>query len=227
LRVFINVNGDIQYWIQHSAAGDTWDYGGNLGDGQNVSGPVVGQNADGRLEVFTLDGNNNIRHIWQLSGDGWSGWDSLGGSPGSNPPLSVAQNADGRLEIFELHGNNVWHNWQVVPNGGWSGWGVMAPSDGRANGRPTVIQQSGILNAFVISDGSRIMWNNQQCPNCDFLPYWVWVAPDWMNSWPAAAVDYNGLMEIFAYGANDVVYNNGQDPATGLFGGWNALGQPQ
>jgi hypothetical protein len=40
----------------------------------------VGQNADGRLEVFACGGNGGLWHIWQTTpGGGWSSWASLGG----------------------------------------------------------------------------------------------------------------------------------------------------
>jgi hypothetical protein len=41
---------------------------------------TVGQNADGRIEVFARGGNGALWHIWQTApNNGWSGWASLGG----------------------------------------------------------------------------------------------------------------------------------------------------
>src|SRR5690348_13526237 len=104
-----------------------WDsLGGQSGGGT----PVVGRNADGRLEVFTaLTGlaGPQLGHIYQTSPNGgWSGWSSLGAPPGEflgSPAVGV--NADGRLEVFVRVGlmsvGELWHNWQTPPNG-WSGW---------------------------------------------------------------------------------------------------------
>jgi hypothetical protein len=51
----------------------------------------VGQNADGRLEVFVRGSNGALYHKWQISpNDGWSGWASLGGKIDL---LAVGQNA--------------------------------------------------------------------------------------------------------------------------------------
>ena len=69
---------------------------GNLGGGA----PVVGRNADGRLEVFAFEIGGALWHAWQdaTSPTGWSGWDSLGGAP--DGPTGVARNADGRLKTL-------------------------------------------------------------------------------------------------------------------------------
>src|SRR5919108_558950 len=41
--------------------------------------PGVGQNADGRLEVFTIGSDGALWHIWQTTPNGiWSNWASLG-----------------------------------------------------------------------------------------------------------------------------------------------------
>ncbi|MDX3135122.1 hypothetical protein PV367_36235 [Streptomyces europaeiscabiei] len=83
--------------------------------------PVVGHNADGRMEVFVrgLDGALwHIWHIWQVApSSGWSGWESLGG--GISDPV-VGSNADGRMEVFArgLDGG-LWHLWQSAPSNGW------------------------------------------------------------------------------------------------------------
>ena len=86
---------------------------------------AVGENADGRLEVFAVAQYNALWHKWQLTpGGAWSGWNSLGGASELSP--AVGRNADGRLEIFALGpGKEVLHNWQTSPGGGWSGWNSL------------------------------------------------------------------------------------------------------
>ena len=112
--------------------GGAWGGWANLGTPTVALGldrPVVGTNADGRLELFTVGrdvAQNEAWHIWQdpAMPTGWSAWESLGGSPGG---LDVGQNADGRLELFATLGDGtpggptgVLHRWQTSPNGGWS-----------------------------------------------------------------------------------------------------------
>ncbi|GAA2320538.1 hypothetical protein GCM10010149_86780 [Nonomuraea roseoviolacea subsp. roseoviolacea] len=45
---------------------------------------TVARNADGRLEVFAVNGNGVIPlHVWQVQSDGgWSDWQGLGGPKG-------------------------------------------------------------------------------------------------------------------------------------------------
>ena len=92
------------------------------------AGPSVGTNtnADGRLEVFTLDEQGALWHIGQTSPEGgWSHWSSLDGPSSSQNLLDshVAKNADGRLEVFTRgKDETVWHTWQTAPNGTWSPW---------------------------------------------------------------------------------------------------------
>jgi hypothetical protein len=57
--------------------------GGQLGGGT----PVVGRNADGRLEVFALGvgaQGPELVHLWEdpTSATAWSGWNNLGSPPG-------------------------------------------------------------------------------------------------------------------------------------------------
>jgi hypothetical protein len=86
--------------------------------------PVVGQNEDGRLEVFVKGKDDELWHIWQDGPGGWSLWDSLGMPPkGFFDPPVVVQNEDGRLEVFvKGKDGELWHIWQFAPNDGWSLW---------------------------------------------------------------------------------------------------------
>jgi hypothetical protein len=90
--------------------------------------PSVGQNADGRLEVF---GNGSwlgaLQHQWQTWPNlAWSWWNTsadrtLGGVHTST--TVAARNADGRLEVFARGTDyRVYHIWQTAPNNGWSEW---------------------------------------------------------------------------------------------------------
>jgi len=48
---------------------------------RGIANPVVGRNADGRLEVFAIGPDNALWHIWQTAANsGWSQWSSLGGA---------------------------------------------------------------------------------------------------------------------------------------------------
>jgi hypothetical protein len=84
-----------------------------------LAGVTVGQNRDGRLEVFALGMDGTVRHIWQSApNNGWSSWASLGEASWTSPTTPVVgQNQDGHLELFVLDsgGMALWHIWQESP----------------------------------------------------------------------------------------------------------------
>lgn len=103
-------NGSWSSWASLGSPGGATALGGS---------PSVGQNADGRLEVFAA-ASGALWHIWQTApNNGWSSWVSLGGEPGGG--AVVGRNKDGRLEVFVTAAGvgGVWHRWQVTP-GAWS-----------------------------------------------------------------------------------------------------------
>jgi hypothetical protein len=62
--------------------------------------PTVIRNGDGRLEAFARGTDNAVWHIWQTApNDGWSNWNSLGGTITSNIAVERIA-ADGRLWTF-------------------------------------------------------------------------------------------------------------------------------
>ena len=82
---------------------------------------AVGQNRDGRLEVFWRGNDGQLWHAWQEApGSAWTGASPLG--VGGASDIAVGQNRDGRLEVF-WRGNDgqLWHAWQEAPGSGWSG----------------------------------------------------------------------------------------------------------
>src|SRR5205814_9086753 len=71
---------------------------------QLVRNPVVGTNADERLEVFSCDHQGAYWHTWQQVGGGsWSPWtqfDTPAGVSMQASDLTTGQDADGRLVVF-------------------------------------------------------------------------------------------------------------------------------
>jgi hypothetical protein len=89
--------------------------------------PTVGQNADGRLEVFAVDPNTQLYQSWQKTASNKSQWNDEGWVPLAGPLLDdpiVARNADGRLELFAVYGNNrtLCHRWQTTKNSNTGRW---------------------------------------------------------------------------------------------------------
>lgn len=130
------VGTDGALWhIYQVAPNGIWSGWAPLGTPPNVHAvtvPIVGQNADGRLEVFTIGSDGALWHIWQTRpGQGpWSNWFSSGRPAASvsntSPALAVSQNLDGRLEVFTVGSDGaLWHLWQSRPNGTWSTWASL------------------------------------------------------------------------------------------------------
>jgi hypothetical protein len=76
----------------------------------------VARNADGRLEVFGVNGQGHIWHTAQTQPGGpWAGsWSELYTDKDNLSSLRVAANADGRLEVFGVNAQgHIWHTWQT------------------------------------------------------------------------------------------------------------------
>ncbi len=105
-------------------------------------GLAVGNNADGRIALFTVANNAggyDIYHAWQNTVNdetSWSAWTGFG-RPSSSVDLDdpvLARNQDGRLDVFSTGSDgNLWHKWQVAPNSNWSaGWENLGQPSGGA-----------------------------------------------------------------------------------------------
>ncbi len=87
--------------------------------------PFVGNNADGRIEVFVTGSDGGIYHIWQTApSNGWSSWALLlGPLPGVqfNGLGGIANNQDGRFQLFFIGSDGaLWTMPQSSPSNGWS-----------------------------------------------------------------------------------------------------------
>jgi hypothetical protein len=134
----------------------------------------VGQNSDGRLEVFIKRGDHTVGHSWETTAGCstcWTqGWDSLGGSFDtglSGGVVAVGLNSDGRLEIF-LRGtdNHAYHRWQNCANCAWNsgGWSNLG---GSLDSSIAVGQDAdGRLEVFARGSGGDLQFNFQNCAGC-------------------------------------------------------------
>ena len=184
---------------------------------QCVADPVVAQNADGRLEVFMIDIDGLLRHIWQTEPNQSAGsignWDENYGMafplgkqliPGAKlsarRKLSIAQNADGRLEIFAVGlDGHLYHTWQTTKNNS-SEWAEWAPlgGGGPLPSDPVVAQNAdGRLEVFVVASNGQLyhLWQN--------APNGTWSNPISLGGqWsplrrPAIDQNADGRLEIF------------------------------
>ncbi|MDB6024956.1 MAG: putative peptidoglycan binding protein [Verrucomicrobiales bacterium] len=175
---------------------------------------VVGKNANGSLEPFTISGNT-LYHSW--FNNGWVAPQSLGGAI---TDLSVGTWTDGRLEIFGVGtGGDMQHVFQLVANGstGWSAWsslgggGITRVSAGR--------NLDGRLELFVIGGGGTPYHN-----------YWTGSAWSGFSSLGGViksltvGINSNGAQELFGVGTDNVMYHNYQTSPNAGWSGWFGMG---
>lgn len=128
---------------------------------------MLGQNNDGRLELFLVDGHGEVWHRWQDKMGRWMRWHSLG-PPGERAQAStpaVARNKDGRLELFvsSVRGE-LWHSWQLR-KGGWSAWESLGRPNGGVGEVGVGAHADGRLALFAIvvpPDFDREVWWREQ-----------------------------------------------------------------
>jgi hypothetical protein len=123
-----------QTQVSPSATWSEWTSLGGAG-AHLANYPVVGSNADGRLEIFMTGSAASIVDwsIWcnpQTAASGsWAGWTSLGSAGGGFllAAPGLGRNGDGRLELFAVGADgNLWHNWQTAASSdNWSGWASL------------------------------------------------------------------------------------------------------
>jgi Pro-kumamolisin, activation domain/IPT/TIG domain len=188
--------------------------------GDNVTGPAVGTNADGRLEVTGLSSDHSAWHAWQnTAGGNWSAGASLGGSLLSSP--SMARNADGRLELFaEGADGSAWHKWQTSPGAGWSGWFSLG---GGIVGTPTVgTDADGRLELFVLANSGSVYHAWQASQGAGWTGWYPLGGS--LVSVPSAGRNVDGRLEIFARGSDGTAWHAWQNVANGGWSGWSSLG---
>lgn len=240
LEVFIRVGAmstGVIWHIWQTAPNNGWSAWDILGappGGIQAHFLSVAGNADGRLELFTMN-DAGLAHIWQTApNNGWSAWDSLG-KPGSTDVISLAigRNADGRLEAFcgALDGA-LWHIWQTVPNGGWSAWASLgAPAGVNVSSPAVTCDAGGHLTVFATA-GQHALWTIHQDP-ASATAWSGWTnlgAPAGVSflDAPVAARSSDGRIDVYALEINGALWHIRQDPmAASGWSAWNSLsGEP-
>ncbi len=146
-------DGKVYHNWQTSPNG-SWDNWGLLANSVDAQDLTVGQDADGHLEAFAIDTNNQVIHTWYGPG-GWSNWGPIAG--GSAKSITVGRNPNGSLELFTIGTDgNVYHNWQTTPNGSWDNWGLLANS---VDAQDLTVSQDadGHLEAFAINTDNKVI----------------------------------------------------------------------
>jgi hypothetical protein len=92
-----------------------------------MAGMAAAPLSDGRLQVWVVDQEGNLRSRWKLTIDPNANWAGWSGFPQPAPLVSVAaaQLTDGRLQLFALDENGgTWSAWKTTtdPDAVWTSW---------------------------------------------------------------------------------------------------------
>ncbi len=233
LEVF-TVGSDGALWhIYQEAPNGTWSSWTPLGKPPNLTAvnvPVVGKNADGRLEVFTIGSDGALWHTWQTApGHGpWFNWFSSGQPAASIAnaqfPPSVAQNTDGRLEVFTIGSDGaLWHIWQTTPNGTWSNWASLGlPQAASITSPPTVEKNKDGHLEVLVSGHDGALWHIWQTVPGNGWGNWASLGTPpniVINSSPYVSENADGRLEAFANGSDGALWHCWQVSPGGLWGG--------
>jgi ligand-binding sensor domain-containing protein/signal transduction histidine kinase len=190
---------------------------------------AVGTNIDGRLEVFDIGGNGDLRHRWQRESlHDWSAWSVLGGS--FLPGVAVVNDAAGRLGVFAVDRATgiVMYNFQKEPNSPvWSSWASLPGQTVRA---PLAAGQDvdGCLELFAVDaqvhsvkhiwqDLTRQAWSEWSDLGGSFEPGLV------------VARNKTGQLEVFGTDVHDRVLTHCWQAASNsptAWTPWARLGEP-
>jgi len=170
--------------------------------------------------IGSVDGdmfNGTLAELRAWAGGGSGG----GGGDGFQMSRRVAQNADGRLEIFARAPDDaVWHDWQDSPNGGWAGWSKLG---GQTVSNPVVSADAdGRLEVFTIVNGH--LYHTFQLSTGGWYDTWIDEGDGNLVGEPAAMMNSNGSLELFARNAAGALEHKWQTSANGSWSGWASLG---
>jgi hypothetical protein len=135
-----------------------------------TTGPAAVSWSSGRIDVFWRGNDNTLHHKWWISGSGWSGIESLGGTLTGKP--TVSSNASGDLDVF-VRGpsNDLWQK-SYSTGSGWSGWLRLGGQLAANNGPGAVTQGSTKIDVFTQGTDNKLWhtwwdgssWRPFPCP---------------------------------------------------------------
>ena len=197
-----------------------------------LAAPIVGHEADGRLEVFVVSRDGNLWHnVQSAPNGGWGSWQTVvSANPAISAPPRVGYNQDGRMEVYGLQAGGVlWHTWQTAVNGGWSsGESLGAPTGGIIGGVCVVNNQDGRIEIFGIGSDNQLHHVWQTSPNNGWSTWDSLAAPGPGISIgdPRVTRNADGRLEVFLVANDQQIWHIWQTAPNNGWSGWSSLGGP-
>ena len=147
IEVFwIDAGGAIMHAAQQAAG---WSAAAPLGG--SAKELAIGNNADGRIELFYVGTSDQLFHRVQLGTGGWSGEIAFGVA---GRDIAVGRNSDGRLELFFTDtADAIHHAWQTAPNASWTGASALG---GAAKDLEVGANADGRLEVFYVGTNDQL-----------------------------------------------------------------------
>ncbi len=189
-----------------------------------IGSPELAASGDGRLELFVVDVEGQVWHMWQTAwSNGWSGWSQTTG-PGSSWPVTVAASGDGRLELFVVSGDGLQHQWQTAWSNGWSDWVSFPPPPQTFPGLgyypPAIAPRADNRLALFAANGA--LWVMEQSAWSNGWSDWSLIASPSKGALlinpVAAARSGDGRIYVFVIDADGTMWGVKE---TGLGGPWS------
>jgi hypothetical protein len=191
--------------------------------------PAVGEDWDGRLEVFVRDAEvGNVQFTWQTTPGGeWHGWASLGGGAASDVAVASdgvqAGSRAGCLEVVVVGPDQHLHQIsQTAPGNGWGAWADLGGVDlnfkfvgpfGLVAARPVIGDNGdGCLEAYLAASDNNVYRIRQQSPGGAWSGWASLGGPGpALASNPAVGrIIHNDLLQLFVLGADGNIYHLSQ-----------------
>jgi hypothetical protein len=197
--------------------------------GAALTSAAMARNADGRLEMFAVNGLHGIWYQSQVTAgsDVWSGWKLF---TGTLTTVAAETNGNGQIEVFGVDdAGKVFHRWQLSANSdNWSSWVEFGGSLSHAPSAITVTRAaSGGLTVFGVNSNGQLYGRVQYtAPNGGAKGTWsAWDLIDGNFATIAAQTNANGQIELFGVSKFGKISHRWElTPGTGSWSAWESFG---
>lgn len=198
--------------------------------GAGLTTTTVARNADGRMEMFAVDGHHRVWYRSQTTA-GANRWTDYAPFSGTLTSIAAETNGQGRIEVFGVDDSaKVYHRWQLAPNSdSWSAWVEFGGALSSAPSAISVVRSGshGPLQVFGVDDSGKIFGRTQfDVAAGSSQGRWSgWVPIDGTLSEITAETNGNGAVELFGVDGAGKVYHRWETaPGTGQWSSWVDFG---